>query len=158
MKVLPAPKLLFLVFIFLYVAETVLQAVMERGHVDAKVEIKITTTAVRGEGREKGEDNQEGRRTEQDVHDTEGKGSDGEEEEDKGERQEDNGDGDDDEDDEPPAVPLHPAGLKQGLLGMLIHMIIVVLIFSGAWLHTDQTIMTVTTIIDISCSFNFTTR
>ena len=130
MKVLPAPKLLFLVFIFLYVAETVLQAVMERGHVDAKVEIKITTTAVRGEGREKGEDNQEGRRTEQDVHDTEGKGSDGEEEEDKGERQEDNGDGDDDEDDEPPAVPLHPAGLNQEL-GMLIHMIIVVLIFSG---------------------------
>ena len=104
---------------------------MERGHVDAKVEIKITTTAVRGEGREKVEGNQGGRRTEQDVHDTEGKGSnEEEEEEDKGERQEDNGDGDDDEDDELPAVPLHPAGLNQEL-GMLIHMIIVVLIFSG---------------------------
>ena len=102
---------------------------MERGHVDAKVEIKITTTAVRGEGREKVEGNQGGRRTEQDVHDTEGKGSDGEEEEDKGERQEGDGDGDDDEDDELPAVPLHPAGLKQGLLSMLIHIIIVMLIF-----------------------------
>ena len=103
---------------------------MERGHVEAKVEIKITTSALGGEGQKRVEGNQEGE-TERDVQDTESNN----EEEDKGEKQEDIGDGEDDDDDELPAAPLHPAGLKPlglGMCSVLSHTKIVVLIFRGA--------------------------
>merc|ERR1712032_645811 len=94
---------------------------MERRHVDAKVEIMVTTTSVKKQDQNKGDGNQdcnreqvvqdsqckheekEGKEEErqQEVKGDEGVGNDSDDEGDR--------DGDDEEDDQPPPVPLHPA-------------------------------------------------
>ena len=97
------------------------QTGMERRHVEAKVEIMVTT-AVQQKDQNKGGSNQDCNK-EQDVQDSQCKleekeGKEERQEEVKGDEDVGNGEhsddeDDDEEDDQPPAVPLHPAGLKQ---------------------------------------------
>ena len=106
---------------------------MEKRHVDAKVEIKVTTTAVEKKDQNKGDGKQDCPR-DQDVQDSQckHKEKEGKEEERqqevKGAEADGNGedkddedelDGDDEEDDQRPAMPLHRAGLKQFGLSQL---------------------------------------